>query len=104
MAARERFLLRGIDGVLAKELDSAHGVDSSGKPNTDLRLLSTRVEFQCAMSNVIDLDILEGVFLSGERFNHVIVLSDGIVEAEGAPEEVLRTSETLRRLFHSEAV
>ena len=91
MAARQRFLTQGIDEVVARELESAHGSDSEGLPNTDIEILSTRVEFQCAMSNVIDLPILESVFFSGEQFRHVIVLSDLQMNQEDADTETLLT-------------
>ncbi|MBQ9041679.1 MAG: hypothetical protein IJ111_02560 [Eggerthellaceae bacterium] len=91
MAARQRFLSQGIEDIPVRELETTHGSNSKGNANTDIEILSTRVEFQCAMSDVIDLPVLEGVFFSGERFSHVIVLSDLKMNQEDADTETLLT-------------
>lgn len=93
LQARKRFVeeYNNKNDQIIKYLDSAHGTDNNGNPLQDIEIGSTIVSFQCSHSNYLDLPVLEKVFLGGEQFDHVIVLSDLQLGHEEADTEMLLT-------------
>lgn len=99
MEARQRFLKTYARyGVTVAEEEASHGSDSASRPIKDIKVASTVVSFQCAGFDCIDLPVLEAVFLSGEHFDHVIVLSDLKMSREEADTETLLTLLYLRAI------
>lgn len=97
--ARQRFLSRENEkGLPVRQLSVSHGTSSKGESIPDIAIGSSVVSFQCSGTDVFDLPVLEQVFLAGERYDHVIVLSDLRMDREEADTEMLLTLLYLRAI------
>ena len=87
-----------------KELDISHGTTSDLKKINNLLIgKNTTVAFHCARSNYLNLPVLEDIFLAGESFDHVVVLSDLSMGRDEADTETLQTLLYLRAITENAA-
>jgi len=99
LTSRQRFLSgETARGVPCIELEQAHGFDSSLTRIKDIQLGTTQIAYLCARQDNFNLHLLESILLSGEQFNHIVVLSDLSSTKEDADTETLLTLLYLRAI------
>jgi len=102
MASRLRFLDGEFaQGIRCAELDQSHGFNNAMEKIKDIQLGTTQIAYQCARQDYFELKLLESILLSGEDFNHIVVLSDLSSSKEDADTETLLTLLYLRAITES---